>query len=468
MVPHADAVRDTLNDMTTLTTMTIIAAVSAAALTAKAMQPGLPRDIAARIDPASVKAIVVKLESFGTRHTLSDTTSATRGIGAARRWVHDEFMKLKPIAGDRLDVFYDTFEQPPGPRIPRPVEIVNVVAVLKGTMPEASERRYLVMGHLDSRVLDPLNAESDSPGANDDASGVALALAIARALADKPLDATLVFIATSGEEQGLLGARNLAKRAQEENLRIHGVLNNDMVGDPTGPDGQVIRDRAGNFIIRVFSEGLPPRPDERQATRIRSLASESDGESRQLARFIADVARRETSESQPMLVFRPDRFLRGGDHTPFNEIGVPAVRFTVPYEHYDRQHVDVSEKDGKPYGDLATFVDAEYLAAVTRLNAAVLVHLANAPRTPSNARVITAQLSNDTTIRWDPCPEPDVAGYEVVWRLTTDNDWTHGKDVGLVTEATIDLSKDDWFFGVRAYDREGYRSPVSFCSAAAR
>ncbi len=438
------------------------------ASSSKVVGQTLPRDIAARIDPASVKAIVDKLESFGTRHTLSDATSDTRGIGAARRWVHDEFMKLKPIAGDRLEVYFDTFEQPPGPRIPRPVEIANVVAVLKGTMPEAAERRYLVMGHLDSRVLDPLDAESDSPGANDDASGVALALAIARALADKPLDATLVFIATSGEEQGLLGARNLAKRAQEENWQVHGVLNNDMVGDPTGADGQPIRDEHGRFIIRVFSEGLPPRPDERQAMRIRSLASESDGDSRQLARFIADIARREATQAQPMLVFRPDRFLRGGDHTPFNEIGLPAVRFTVPYEHYDRQHVDVSEKDGKPYGDLATFVDAEYLAAVTRLNAAVLVHLANAPRTPPNARVITAQLSNDTTIRWDPCPEPDVAGYEVVWRLTTDNDWTHGKDVGLATEATIDLSKDDWFFGVRAYDREGYRSPVAFCGAAAR
>lgn len=428
----------------------------------------LPREISVRIDPASVKAIVEKLESFGTRHTLSDTTSDTRGIGAARRWVHDEFMKLKPIAGDRLDVFYDAFEQPPGPRIPQPVEIVNVVAVLKGTMPEAAERRYLVMGHLDSRALDPLDGESDSPGANDDASGVALALALARALADTPLDATVVFIATSGEEQGLLGARNLARRAQEEAWQIHGVLNSDMVGDPSGPDGKPIRDAHGRWIVRVFSEGLPPRPDERQVMRIRSLASENDGNSRQLARYVADIARRENADVHPMLVFRPDRFLRGGDHTPFNEIGVPAVRFTVPYEHYDRQHVNVTTRDGRPYGDLAAFVDGEYLAAVTRLNAAVLVHLANAPRAPVNARVITARLTNDTTIRWEPCPEPDIAGYEVVWRLTTESDWTHGMDVGLLTEATIDLSKDDWIFGVRAYDREGYRSPVAFCGAAAR
>lgn len=429
---------------------------------------GLPRQVASRIDPASVKAIVEKLESFGSRHTLSETTSDTRGIGAARRWVHDEFMKLKPIAGDRLDVFYDAFEQQPGPRIPRPVEIVNVVAVLKGTMPEASARRYLVMGHLDSRVLDPLDAESDSPGANDDASGVALALAIARALADTPLDSTVVFVATSGEEQGLLGARNLARRARDEGWEIHGVLNSDMVGDPSGPDGKPIRDANGRWVVRVFSEGLPPRPDERQISRIRSLAAENDGESRQLARYIADVARREVAAAQPMLVFRPDRFLRGGDHTPFNEIGVAAVRFTVPYEHYDRQHVNVTTRDGKPYGDLAAFIDAEYLGAVTRLNAIVLCHLANAPRAPGNARVLTAVLSNDTTIRWDPSPEPDVSGYEVVWRLTTDADWMHVQDVGLVTEAAIDLSKDDWYFGVRAYDREGYRSPVSFCAAAAR
>jgi hypothetical protein len=229
-----------------------------------------------------------------------------------------------------------------------------------------------------------------------------------------------------------------------------------------------VRNEAGKYVIRVFSEGVPAKPDERQHARIRSLSAESDADSRQLARYVAAIARQEDTAVQPMLVFRPDRFLRGGDHTPFNELGIAAVRFTVPFEHYDRQHVNITEKDRKPYGDLAAFVDGDYLAGVARLNASVLVHLANAPRTPASARVLTATLMNDTTIRWDPCPEPDVAGYEVVWRLTTESDWSHAKDVGLATEATIDLSKDDWFFGVRAYDREGYRSPVGFCTAAAR
>jgi Zn-dependent M28 family amino/carboxypeptidase len=320
------------------------------------------------------------------------------------------------------------------------------------------------MGHYDSRASGANDAESDAPGANDDASGVAVAIELARVLSKHRLDSTVVLMATAGEEQGLIGARMHARAARERGLDIRAVLNNDIVGDPTGPDGRGARDR-----IRVFSEGLPAQTLEGQAyANFRRHSAENDSPSRQLARYIAEIAELHDLSVKPWVIYRPDRFLRGGDHTPFNELGFAAVRFCEVYEDYTRQHQDLREEGGVRYGDLPEFVDAEYLADVARLNAAAVVHLANAPSPPSNARILTARLSNDTTIRWNPSPEPDVAGYEVVWRDTASPVWQHSRDVGDATEATIELSKDNWFFGVRAYDREGYRSPVVFPFGAAR
>ncbi len=444
--------------------------------TARTTQPFLDR-----ITPAHLRATVDTLASFGTRHTLSDTTSATRGIGAARNWIKAELDRAAQTptqattqatpntpATPRLQVAFESFDLPAGGRVTTPTTLVNVVAVLPGTMPEAADRRYYVVGHYDSMPSDVMDPNSDAPGANDDASGTAAVIEIARALADARLDATLVFLCTAGEEQGLLGAKYHADSAKARNENIAAVLSNDIVGDPWGPGGD--KSKSTPHLIRVFSEGIPRHASQAELTRLRSLAAESDSPSRQLARYIADVAKLEATAVQPMLVFRPDRFLRGGDHSSFNEAGFPAVRFTEVHEDYRHQHqTPRKERDATgqevQFGDLPEFVDAEYLANVAKLNAATLIHLASAPRPPANARVITAKLEYSTTLRWDKCPEPDTAGYEVVWRDTTSATWQFAKDVGNTTEATIDESKDNFFFGARAYDKEGHKSPVTFATA---
>ncbi len=418
--------------------------------------------VVAEIDASRMHAVVTRLAEFGTRHTLSDTSSPTRGIGAARNWIKSEMEAFSQAGGGRLQVSFEEFEQPRTSRVPKAVQIVNVVGVLPGSMPEAASRRYYVVGHYDSRNTDAMDFAGDSPGANDDASGTAVVMELARVLADARLDATVVFLATAGEEQGLLGASYHAAQAAARKEDIRGVLSNDIVGDPTGPadaSGRPMSDRAQ---IRVFSEGLPRNPQAARLAEIRNHASENDSPSRQLARFVAEAGALHRTDVQAMLIFRPDRYLRGGDHSAFNDNGFPAVRFTTVYENYDRQHQNVTQRDGRPYGDVPEFVDGEYLADVARLNAAALVRLANAPSAPRKARLLTRDLANDTTIRWEASPEPDVAGYEVVWRETTSATWTDSKDVGIATEATLPLSKDNVFFGVRAYDRDGYRSPVVF------
>lgn len=410
-------------------------------------------------------ADVQTLADFGTRHTLSDTESDDRGIGAARRWLKAEFARIALDAGrDDVVVSFDThMVQADGRRIGRDVDVVNVMCTIPGAMPEARDRLYYVIAHYDSRASDVNDAEIDSPGANDDASGTAACLELARLLMRERLDATVVLMPVAGEEQGLFGARKHAAAAVEAGLDVRAVLSNDVIGDPSGPGGRMAADR-----VRVFSEGLPltllaePGRAERALRTMRSVASESDSESRQVARFMAEIADEHDLPVKPMLIYRPDRFLRGGDHTAFNEVGYPAVRLTEVYEDYDRQHQDVRNESGRQFGDLVEYIDAEYLAGVTLLNAVTLAHMANAPSGPGDARVIVAELTNDTTLRWEASPEPDVAGYEVVWRATDAGDWEHARDVGNVTEATVDLSKDNWFFGVRAYDADGYRSPIVF------
>jgi len=280
-------------------------------------------------------------------------------------------------------------------------------------------------------------------------------------MSPRRFDSTIVLMATSGEEQGLHGAREHAQKQVARGADIRAVLNNDTVGDPTNPSGP---DAPGE--VRVFSEGLPPNASADDAGAIRRLGAENDSTSRQLARYVAEIASLYGAEVKPRLIYRHDRFLRGGDHTPFNELGIAAVRFVEVHENYDRQHQDVRVEDGVRYGDLPEHVDPEYLAGVTRLNLATLAHLANAPSVPGSARVIVADLTNDTTIRWERSPEPDVAGYEIVWRDTTSPVWQHSHDAGDVSEATINLSKDNWIFGVRAYDEDGYRSPVAPLAAA--
>ncbi len=435
----------------------------------------VPQRAIASVDPARLIDNVHILTSFGTRHTLSDTESEHRGIGAARRWVHKAFEEA--VADHSRAPEYAPFVsfdshtvEPDGRRIPEQVEIVNVLCTIPGTNPESTNRLYYVLAHLDSRASGALDAESDAPGANDDASGVAALIELARVLSKESLDSTVVLMATSGEEQGLYGARLHAQDLVDAGADVRGVLNNDTIGDPTG-----IGDLDGSTEVRIFSEGLgldlvnldDPQQLRSALYRLRSTGSESDSDSRQLARYINFIGKLHGElPVKPKLIFRPDRYLRGGDHTPFNQLGMPAVRFCEVYEEYNHQHQDVRVEDGIQYGDLASHVDAKYLAGVTQLNAAVLVHITNAPSSPTNARIITAELTNDTTLRWDASPESDTAGYEVLWRETTDHDWTKFKDVGNVTEATIELSKDNWIFAVRAYDDEGYRSPAAYPTSA--
>jgi len=435
-------------------------------------QPAARQAIAA-ISQEQVRKIIDTLAAFGTRHTLSDTTSDTRGIGAARRWIKSELESYNnpaqsgnqqpPATRGNLRVSFEEYDQPPTERMPDGGRIVNVVAVLPGTMPEAAGRLYYVVGHYDSRNSETLNITDDAPGANDDASGTAVVMEIARVLAHRPLESTVVFLATAGEEQSLLGARYHASQAAERGDNIMGVLSNDIVGDPLGPNS---RGETTRHLVRVFSEGLQTAGSALERESLLRAGAHSDSPSRQLARYIRDVARIEGTSVQPMLVFRMDRFLRGGDHTAFNENGFAAVRFTEVHEDYDRQHQTPRIENGKQFGDLPEFVDAAYAADVARLNAAALVHMANAPSPPAHARIITAQLEYTTTLRWEPSPEPDTAGYEIVWRDTTAPFWEHVQDVGNVTEFTIDLSKDNFFFGVRSYDTDGYRSPVVFPIAA--
>lgn len=421
------------------------------------------------IEPKQVMSDLNTLVGFGTRHTLSETESDERGIGAARRWLAGEFERYALEAGrDEVTVELETHIVPAdGRRITQDTEIVNVVCTIPGTDPQARSRLYYVVGHYDSRASGALDADSDAPGANDDGSGTVVCLAVARALMNQRLDATVIIMPVAGEEQGLYGARKHAGVASDEGKDVRAVLSNDIVGDPTGPNGREARGE-----VRVFSEGIPTAilAQEGRATSalrmMRALSAESDSTSRQLARYLAEVAKMHDLPVKPKLIFRPDRFLRGGDHTGFNEAGFAAVRLTEVYENYDHQHQDVRTEDAKQFGDLIEFVNAGYIADVARLNAAGIIHLANAPSTPANARIITSELTYDTTLRWEASPEQDVSGYEIVWRETTSPLWQHTQDVGLVTEGTIDLSKDNWFFGVRAYDADGYRSPVAFPIAA--
>ncbi len=423
------------------------------------------------VESARLRLSVEKLCSFGTRHTLSETTSETRGIGAARNWLKQELESYAPksagaeVKSARLKVEFEEFDAPKSIRLPDGGRVVNIVATLPGAMKEAADRRYYVVAHYDSRNADALDFKGDAPGANDNASGSAVVLESARVLSTLNLDSTVVFLLTAGEEQGLIGAEYHAAQAAARQENIAGVLNNDIVGDPTDPAVSGSR----YYTVRVFSEGLPRNPSAEQLADIRTIASESDSSSRQLARFVeAIAAQHENILPQTAMIFRQDRFLRGGDHMAFNTNGFPAVRFTVFREHYDRQHVNVATKDSLPYGDVARYLDSDYMARVARLNIATLMNLANAPRPPANVRIVNKDLGSDTLIRWSASPEPDVIGYEVVHRATTDPTWSTDfvSDAGRATELRLSLNKDDHFFGVRAYDRQGYRSPVAFAGAA--
>jgi hypothetical protein len=416
------------------------------------------RAILGEVDARRIEKSIRTLAGFGTRHTLSSQTDPERGIGAARDWIYDQLQRSAAASDGRMTVAKQSFVQPPGERNPEPVTITNLVATLRGTQPASADRVYVVSGHYDSRCTDPLDATCDAPGANDDASGVAAVLELARVMAKRTFDATIVFMAVAGEEQGLYGSTHFAEQAKQQGVDVQGMFTNDIIGRSTGDRGQ--RDP---FTVRLFSEGVPTSETPEQAALRRSIGGENDGPSRQLARYVKEVGENSATDMRVRLIWRRDRYLRGGDQIPFLEQGYPAARFTEPNEDFRHQHQDVRVENGVQFGDLVEFVDFGYVARVARVNAAALANLALAPTAPKEAKILTTRLTNDTDLTWKANPEPDLAGYEVVWRESTEPLWTHTIPVGNVTSYTIEgLSKDNVQVGVRAVDRDGYRSPVAF------
>jgi hypothetical protein len=418
-----------------------------------------PSDVRAMLKDISSKSLERYdrgLVSFGTRHTLSTQDDPNRGIGAARDWIKAEFDKSAATSGGRMTVELDSYIQEPVPRVPVPTRITNVVATLRGTDPSSADRVYVVGAHYDSRVTDVLNATSDAPGANDDASGTSAVLELARVFAPRPTEATIVFVAFAGEEQGLLGSDHLAQRAQDEGWNIQGVLNMDIIGSPNGGNG--FREPR---TIRMLNEGVPTAETPQQTSRRQSLGGENDGVSRQLGRYAKETGENSATGMEVRLIYRRDRFGRGGDQISFLERGWPAVRYAEPNENFDHQHQDIRIEDGRQIGDLIEFVDFPYLARVTRAVGSSLAALARSPRAPGNVRIPTS-LSYDAVVSWNASPESDVAGYEIVWRVSTDALWTDSRAVGNVTTGTIEnLNKDNFQIGVRAVDRDGNRSPVA-------
>ena len=415
-------------------------------------------NIVREIDARNIEATIRKLVSFGTRNTLSEQNDPKRGIGAARDWLYAEFLKAAESSQGRMTVEKQSYEQQKAARVPQPTMLTNIVATLKGSQPESTDRIYVVSGHYDSMCNSPTDAKCDAPGANDDASGTAAVLEMARVMAKYEFDATIVFMAVAGEEQGLLGSTHFAEEAKKKNWNVDAMFTNDIVGNTLGGNG--LRDR-GN--VRVFSEGVPSNETEAEATTRRSVGGENDSASRQLARFIKETGDSYVPQFKVMLVYRRDRYGRGGDHIPFLERGYPAVRFTEVNEEFRHQHQNVRVENGVQFGDLPEFVDFAYIANVARVNASSLAALAWAPSRPKGVAILSARLSNDTDLRWEANKEPDLAGYEIVWRDTTSPVWTNSKAVGNVTTFTMKgMSKDNYFFGVRAIDKDGNRSQVTY------
>lgn len=414
------------------------------------------RQILSDVQRAPLENSVHTLVGFGTRHTLSSQTDPVRGIGAATNWVYTELERAAATSGGRMTVERSTFLQAPVERVPVATHLTNVIATLRGS--SSPERVIVVSAHVDSRVSDVLVPEGEQPAADDDASGVAVVLELARVLAQHAPEATLVFSIVTGEEQGLLGSTHQAAALRAANVDVQAMFSNDIVGSSTADNGA-----REPHTLRLFSEGVPTAETAAQAAIRQSIGGESDGVSRQLARFVKSVADNPETDMRIWLIFRRDRYLRGSDHIAFLRQGYPAARFTEPNENFAHEHQDVRVEDGEQFGDLAQYLDFDYMQRVAKVNAATLWSLAAAPNTPKNVRVLTQQLTNTTDLVWDRGSEPDLAGYEVVWRDTTESDWTHSIPVGDVTSASFPHApKDNVEFGVRAVDQGGHRSPVAY------
>ena len=405
------------------------------------------------ISADSLKSYIQKMVSFGTRHTLSSQTNPKRGIGAARNYVLGKFKEFEKNAAGRLSSFIDTTTiAADGRRVDRNIVLGNVMAILQGTDP-ADKRVFIISGHLDSRNSNIMDSTGEAPGANDDASGVAAVIEAARVMSKNHFAATVIFVAVSGEEQGLLGSAFLANKAKKENLEIGAMLNNDIVGSNNSNETHIVN----NTQLRVFSEGIPATADEKTAQRIRFLGLENESASRQLARYVKETGERYVDQLEVVLVYRPDRFLRGGDHIPFLKNGFTAVRITEMNENFTRQHQDLRTENGIEYGDYLKHIDFDYLKKNTSVNVAVLASLANAPSPPLQPKMDTKELTNSTLLSWQPPANGKIKGYFVLIRETHSPVWqkkifTAGHSI------RIPYSKDNYLFGVQAVGMDGAES----------
>ncbi len=401
----------------------------------------------------SLQSYINQLVKFGTRHTLSTVTDPKKGIGAARNWVVQKFTEFAQKTNGRMTAFVDTTTlQPDGRRVNKPVNLGNAMAILKGADP-ADKRVFLISGHLDSRVTDIMNATAAAPGANDDASGVAAVLESARILSQTNYPATIIFVAVSGEEQGLLGAGYLAEKAKKEGWQLEAVLNNDIMGSNNSSETNII----DNTRLRVFSEGLPVYELDKNAATIRNMGLENDGASRQLARYVKEIGERYVDQLEIKLIYRNDRFLRGGDHTPFIQRGFAAVRITEMNENFYHQHQDIRKENGIQYGDLQEFMDFEYLRKNTAVNLACLANLAGSPGLPQEVKIDVKNLTNSSYLYWKTPAVGKPKGYYVLIRETSEAQWQK-KFFTTETALRLPYSKDNYFFAVQSVSENGQES----------
>ena len=409
--------------------------------------------LVAEVSPDSLRSHVDKLVSFGTRHTLSTVTDPKRGIGAARRWVLSKFNEYAKQSGGRMTAIIDTWTlEPDGRRVDKAHEIGNVMATLKGTDPN-DDRIFMVSGHIDSRVTDVNNREADAPGANDDGSGTAAVIELARVMSKASFPATIIFVVVSGEEQGLYGANHLAEKATNEKWNLEALLNNDIMGSNHSPDTRLI----DNTKLRVFSEGLPAFDTDKRANGIRQYGTENDGKARTLARYVKEIGERYVDNLEIKLIYRNDRYLRGGDHTPFVNRDFAAVRLTEMNENFNNQHQDLRTEKGVEYGDYAKNMDFEYLRKNTAVNLATLSNLAKAPSMPQNVTLEARNLTNSTSLFWQAPKAGKIKGYYVLMRETNWPFWQK-KFFTDKNGLTLPYSKDNYFFAVQAVGEDGHES----------
>ena len=455
--------------VTAVTAPIVIGAGSASAATAGA-RPANPRldfnndlrDLLSQIDPNRIQATIEQLITFGTRHTASSQTDPARGIGAAYTWVFQQMQAIAATSNGNMTVQQQTFTQQPVPgRLAAPTSITNTIATLQGTA--NPQRFYVVTGHLDSRVTNLLDSTSDAPGADDDGSGVACVLELARLFATHQFPGTIIFAAVSGEEEGLFGSTFMAQQMAAAGNDVQGMFSNDIIGTGDAHDGTP----PNPFAVRMFLEGIPTNASSSDIALMQSVGGENDGKSRQLGRYVNEVAPFYLTGMGIELIWRRDRYLRGSDHVSFQGQGYPAARFTEPRENFNHEHQNTQVVNGVQLGDLIQYVDFTYVARVTRVNAAALWALATSPSTPKNVQIhvsppVNFAGTNLTPLTWNANPESNLAGYEIVVRPTTFSDWIQAIPVGNVTSVTLNIAKDNVQFGVRAVDQEGNRSPVAF------